>query len=218
MHGIGITELGVILLLVLAVVLGPALRSVAAPVSGPLSHRNFLLVGVVIIAGRISAQQTSTPLQNYQIGVNAFVSDQSDTVYLVLDDALYRRMNDGAAEWDRIATNIRAVSVDPQHANTLYGIDTGNRIVKSLDQGKSWLTLNVSAVSNSRPSCVYVNPANPQEIFVGTETGLIRSTDAGFGWRASSLTQGPVVEVVINPQKPSVQYALVAHTVFVSVD
>ena len=164
--------------------------------------------------------------QNNQVGVNSFVSNRA-TEYVLFDWRLYR--NTGKEEgdvWDavgwseasgrNIGPKIKMVALDPGNENVVYAIDERDHIIKSVNTGKEWITLNAT-LPGLPVLCLVVNPANSQELFVGTASGLLKSTDAGFSWRPTSFVL-PVNQFFVNTQSPSVAYLQSAGVIFVSTD
>ncbi len=199
-------------------------------------NRRFLTSLVVVIAVFPRGPATHASAQAYaaggfqsnQIGPNSFVSSPTGEVFLLnthdsadswdrrLNNPLYHNTGDSGDSWERLASNMKAVALDPQNEKVIYGINTEDHLVKSLDGGKQWLTLNMG-FPNLSLSTIYVNPADSQEILVGGANGLFRTTDAGFSWHPTSFVL-PVNLIVINPHAPSSRYLLSAGIIFVSTD
>ena len=145
-------------------------------------------------------------LQGNQVGINTFVSGPKGDVFLILNSDLFRQTSPSGDSWDRLTGNVKAVALDPDNEKILFAISTRNTVMKSMDQGKNWLTLSTGS-SNQNLAYVFVNPANAQEVFVGGASGLLKTDDAGFSWQNTSFT-GPVAQVAINPLAPDVIYVL----------
>lgn len=156
------------------------------------------------------------PFQSDQIGPNSFVSSPGGEVYLIFNNQLYHNMRDEADSWEQLASGMKAVAIDPQNEKVLYGIDTQNHIEKSLDAGQKWITLN-TGFPNIALLTLSVNPANTQEVFVGTASGLFKTTDAGFSWQPTPFKIA-VNQIYVDPHSPSSQYLLSAGIIFVSSD
>ena len=174
-----------------------------------------VVVGFLTVTVTLAQSSRETAFQSNQIGTNSFVSGSKGSVYLVFDRNLYHKVTDEADEWNQIANGVLSVTVDPNDDNVLYAINVQSHIIKSLDGGKTWITLN-STPSNARPWFLYINPSNSAEVFAGTNAGLIKTSDAGFNWQFTSPT-GLVSYFSINP-KSSSYYALVGGTIYISAD
>ncbi len=154
--------------------------------------------------------------QSNQIGINTFVSGPKGDVFLILNSDLFHNMDASGDAWDLVAQNVKAVALDPDSEKILYAISTRNTVMKSMDQGKNWLTLSTGS-SNQNLAYVFVNPANAQEVFVGGASGLLKTDNAGFSWQNTSFS-GPVAQVTINSLTPGVIYVLSNGSIFVSSD
>lgn len=179
----------------------------------------FLALAVLFYGLAISAPAQSLAggaFQNNQIGSNAFVSSPKGEIYLVLNNQLYHSATDDGDSWDQLVSDIKAVAIDPSNERVLYGLDTKDHVIKSLDSGKNWITLN-TGFPNLSLLAIYVNPANPQEVFVGSASGLFKTIDAGFTWHSTSFALA-VNEIFVNPRSPSNQYLLSAGLIFMSTD
>ena len=61
---------------------------------------------------------------------------------------------------------------------------SGATLYQSLDGGNTWLSLG--SPTGSAINAVLVDPANPNDVFIGTATGVSQSIDGGFAWTPSS--------------------------------
>lgn len=61
---------------------------------------------------------------------------------------------------------------------------------------------------DQRPSCLTVDPHQPQVIYAGTQShGVLRSGDQGRSWRQAGLAGHPVKSLAVNPHDSNVIYA-----------
>jgi photosystem II stability/assembly factor-like uncharacterized protein len=176
----------------------------------------YLICSKVMLASIVLALSSFACGQNLSFGYNSFAAGHDGTIFLLFDKALYRNTTVAYDEWTPIGNNIRLFAVAPQDDKILYVVNDQGQISKSLDGGQKWITLNPQ-FSNVQVLCVYVSPANSQEVFVGTTAGLFKTNDGGFSWRATSL-QGPVSQFVLNTTANSQAYALVDQAIFSSSD
>src|SRR5450755_4649996 len=84
---------------------------------------------------------------------------------------------------------------------------------------------DVSQWRNAGPSTLGVgafltfDPQDPNTIYTGTSVGLFKTTDGGSSWNNSGLIGRSVASLVIDPQNPSILYAVTSTTnVFKSTD
>jgi len=146
----------------------------------------------------------------------AFLQGNGKTLYLLFNHSLYKSIEPTADSWDQLSENIQSAATDPQSPGVIYAVRNNNGVIKTLNDGANWIQ-----ISNGLPGTpihwVVVNPANPQEVFAGTDSGLYRTSDAGFSWKATTLT-APVRQVLISPKKSTTIYALTNAGLFVSTD
>lgn len=97
----------------------------------------------------------------------------------------------GAADWG---------GKDPAKCNRgLYRLDSGTG---------EWTTLNAGLPENVEARCVTLHPEAPEVVFVGTQLGPYRSTDAGNTWEQIDLPDAePVVwSIEVHPADSRVMY------------
>lgn len=85
-------------------------------------------------------------------------------------------------------------------------------IYKSVDSGKNWeqkaVTDNKKSLASTSVLCIAIDPNNPNNIVLGTlGSGVIKSQNAGDTWQQTSLKQGTINTVAINPKDSNVVYA-----------
>lgn len=89
------------------------------------------------------------------------------------------------------ARYIHRIAVDPSNNNIVYvalgGFSAGN-IYKSVNGGTTWTALTGMPSAPIHGICV--NPTNSNEIWAGTEVGIIRSLNGGTTWTAPA--DGPL--------------------------
>jgi photosystem II stability/assembly factor-like uncharacterized protein len=133
------------------------------------------------------------------------------------------KSSDGGTTWQQAGVGILSamlgpVAIDPRSANTLYiaghpiNVDfPGVTLFKSTNGGTSWSPI-ASGISLSAGLGVTVDPINTSTLYMTTEMGFIKSTDAGRSWKAINnglpecfCTFRPVV---IDPQRSDTLYAI----------
>lgn len=115
------------------------------------------------------------------------------------------------------AGNISSMAWDPNNLNVAYATVsnfTANTVLKSIDGGVSWAPImgtGSTALPQIPAHSVVVNPADSNQVFVGTDLGVFTSIDGGASWyRENTGFANVVVEwLSINETAP---YKLFAFT------
>lgn len=105
--------------------------------------------------------------------------------------------SNGGTSWNGPVTNglpnlnITQVTFNPANANTLYAVYSG---YDGTPSGHIFVTANALAASptwtsiddgvNIPHNCIAVDPNTPADIFVGTDIGMLYSTNSGTSWTA----------------------------------
>jgi hypothetical protein len=123
--------------------------------------------------------------------------------------------SDGGVNWNIASTGISrsalyALAIAPGSPSTIYaGADdeTGGDIFKSSDGGKTWLSIGGS-LADARVHALAIDPTTPATIYAGTRTtGVVKTTNAGAAWAATTLTKVFVTALAVDSQTPSTIYA-----------
>ena len=176
----------------------------------------LFLFAAFLFPKTLSQSPQGNALQTNQLGINTFVSGPNRSVFLLLNTDLFRNLSPAGDQWERLTANVRAVALDPGNEKVIYALSSRNGVIKSMDGGKNWLNLNTGAASQAF-SAIFVNPANPQQVYVGGGSGLLKTEDAGFTWQTTGFI-GPVSQIAIDPLAPDVLYLLSAGGIYISRD
>jgi photosystem II stability/assembly factor-like uncharacterized protein len=94
---------------------------------------------------------------------------------------------------------------------TILVATAGQGILRSNDAGESWhrLGLKESIEFDGTVRALAVDPAQPQRIYAGADSGLSISNDGGVRWRRaeSALNDQTIWSIAIDPADPSVMFA-----------
>jgi photosystem II stability/assembly factor-like uncharacterized protein len=162
---------------------------------------------------------------------SAFVNRPQDTLFALLtvhgatetllaagNRGLWRS-TDGAESWAPASFGVAVhspvtLTAAMDTAGTVYFSDLG--IFRSADHGASWRSVNqgLAASTGFNPPPLptprlAVAPSNPQMLYAGTETGVVRSLDGGDHWRAvrQPVPLGRLLtDVVVDPTSPRTVY------------
>lgn len=106
-------------------------------------------------------------------------------IYATITNKLYKS-SDCNRSWAQVyfdndlTVGISALGIDNSNNSIVYIGTSRGEIIRSLDRGDSWRTINRF---NTRIAKIIVNQADDKIIFVGTNNkGIFRSTDAGETW------------------------------------
>jgi photosystem II stability/assembly factor-like uncharacterized protein len=132
------------------------------------------------------------------------------------------RSVDGGASWSQVADGLGAdclqgcrvtmLKADPAISGMLYAGTYDGRIYKSTDAGETWQDIvGIWPVQEdySEITDIAISPDNPDQIFVGTPSGVFKSTDGGESWSAKNrgMNVHLVSAVAIDPMDASTLYA-----------
>ena len=80
---------------------------------------------------------------------------------------------------------IAALAVDPRHPETVFAATLDAGVFKSANGARKWRHLDLpSAVS--RVDALAIAAGDPKTIYAGTSRGVVKTTDGGRRWRATS--------------------------------
>jgi hypothetical protein len=87
---------------------------------------------------------------------------------------------------------ISCVTFDPLYPNTAYAtvstfnhFDTDHHVYKSTDRGATWFGIDgsgLTSVPDVPVHCIVVDPNNSSTLYIGTDLGVLVSTDGGATW------------------------------------
>ena len=138
------------------------------------------------------------------------------------------RSTDGGHTWvpigeglpgDEHEVYVLSLALDPTNAQIIYAgtggfVGQGNGVYKSVDGGQTWSPAN-RGMLDYRITAVAVDPAQPQNVYAGTDSGeMFKTTDGGQTWndlssRVNRSEPGAEIRsILINPDKPQTVYVL----------
>jgi photosystem II stability/assembly factor-like uncharacterized protein len=118
-------------------------------------------------------------------------------IYAGTDDGLVQVTEDGGANWRKVeqfpgvpqSTYVSDVFASPDDANTvLVALNNWQRgdykpyLVKSIDRGRTWLSIAGNLPDRHDVWAIAQDHVNPDLLFAGTEFGLFISVDGGGRW------------------------------------
>jgi photosystem II stability/assembly factor-like uncharacterized protein len=156
----------------------------------------------------------------------AFHPTNDRVVYCGTAPGAVFRSEDGGDQWRRLPTDLGsdvvrmefptrtiAVAIDPAHPDHLYvALEVGG-VIRSLDGGATWQTINDGLTPNVGRLDLHgiqVSAAQPDTVFISVREGLMYSRDRGEGWQSIDLSQvSPITycrDLRVAPDDPRTLY------------
>jgi photosystem II stability/assembly factor-like uncharacterized protein len=209
-----------------------AFRSDPVIVEGTFSVNDY----ITIIPDASSILRTVThPTSEYFRYQNRLLSNGS-SIFLWNDYSIYLKRNPQADYWSRwikgkdrgdLPISLKGtafIALHPSNYKIVYLIDNEStrhrmvsRLKKSMDTGVNWTTLQNGLPADARLYSVVINHHQTEEVYVGTEKGLFKTSDGGFSWEPTSFKED-VQQLIIHPKEKNILYALSGGVPFISTD
>jgi photosystem II stability/assembly factor-like uncharacterized protein len=135
---------------------------------------------------------------------------QKDLIWVGSDDGLVHVTRDGGKNWKNVTAAMPQIPewgtisiIEPSHfdAGTAYVVVDAHRLdnmkpylYRTVDFGESWKRLDGNLPQDIYLHSVREDPTNKDLLYVGTERGVVFSTDGGKTWRSLKLNM-PTVAV-----------------------
>ncbi|HEU5219777.1 MAG TPA: hypothetical protein VFU23_14050 [Gemmatimonadales bacterium] len=119
--------------------------------------------------------------------VTVAMNTGAQRIFLMTGAGLYRS-DDGGTTWRRMAADddrivgagyMTGVWVDPRNPDIVYTVNTSS--YKSVDGGKTFTGFK-GAPGGDDPQVMWIDPTNPERIFLGLDQGATISLDGGSTW------------------------------------
>ncbi len=142
---------------------------------------------------------------------------QAGLLWAGTDDGKLWVSSDAGAKWSDLTANLRGVpkgtyvsriEASHQDANVAYAAFDGHRtdddrpyLLVTRDRGRSWTSISAGLPADVPVKVVRAGRRNKDLLFVGTETGVWMSLDAGKRWmKMPGLPTVPVDDLLIHPR------------------
>ena len=129
-------------------------------------------------------------------------------LYAGTDDGLIQVTENDGQTWTKfsifpgvpINTRVNMLTSSLHDENTVFAVFNSQRqgdfkpyILKSLDKGKTWISISSNLPERGNTYCLKQDHVDPNLLFVGTEFGAYFSNDAGLNW--TKLSGLPTIAV-----------------------
>jgi len=138
-----------------------------------------------------SWEPISDVLYNNAINVMAISPDDDDHIYVTRSgsSSILKATHDGGDFWVDVVgprSNVSYMAVDPESPYTVYatinGYYEGDKVFVTNTGGGAWTNIS-GDLPNMPVNCIVVHPDNREHLYIGTDTGVYFSPDAGQTWQ-----------------------------------
>jgi len=158
--------------------------------------------------------------------INSLAIDPINTnkIYAVTQTSLLQSSDFGntwkVLKW--LENNKYKLYISNKDSNILYLVTKSNGLMKSVDSGLNWHSLNKDIskpASAKKINFLYFNPAGDL-MLIATGAGIYKSTNGGENWTAiNTITKGLApATAIINPQNQNEIYYTIKNILYKSVD
>ena len=155
------------------------------------------------ISGDLTGDGTGT--SGATISTVIVAKGNSNVIYVGCSNGRVQVTTDGGSSWNIRTTGlpnlwITRIATDPNNPATAYvtfsGYGASDKIYKTTNYGTSWTNISGN-LPNLPTNCVVVNPADGNNLFVGTDLGVFSTTDGGSSWvqDVSGMANVPVLDL-----------------------
>ncbi len=174
----------------------------------------------------------TTNVKTGQGRVNSFIIDPNEpnTFYVGAPSGGIWKSTDAGINWIPLSDHlpqigVSGIAIDPNNSKIIY-ISTGDDdardtysvgVLKSIDGGNTWNTTGlVLSSSNSTSNEIYIHPNNSNILWVATNQGFYKTTDAGENW--SKKITGNIKDFKLKPGDPNTIYTVSKSKFYKSTD
>ncbi|KKR46151.1 MAG: hypothetical protein UU22_C0003G0014 [Parcubacteria group bacterium GW2011_GWA2_40_8] len=144
-------------------------------------------------------------ISKYNITEIAIHPVNTDIIFAGTDSGGLYRSKDASSSWEAVSDKnnillprsmVRAIALDREDPKRFFIAvfqDSKGRILRSEDQGESFQEMYFTSKDKIGVNDVVLSPLNKNQIFIGTDDGLIlESSDGGFSWRTIGRFTSPI--------------------------
>lgn len=129
----------------------------------------------------------------------------SNVIYVGCSNGRVQVTTDAGASWNLRNSGLPSlyatrIATDPNNPATAFvtfsGFSGGNKVFKTTNYGTSWTNISGS-LPNIPVNCVFINPSDVNNIFVGTDLGVFSTTNGGSSWvqDVNGMANVPVLDL-----------------------
>ncbi|MGQ9643951.1 MAG: FlgD immunoglobulin-like domain containing protein, partial [Ignavibacterium sp.] len=129
----------------------------------------------------------------------------SNVIYVGCSNGRVQVTTDAGASWSLRNSGLPTlyatrIATDPNNPATAFvtfsGYSSGNKIFKTTNYGVNWTNISGN-LPNLPVNCVFVNPSNVNNIYVGTDLGVFSTTNGGSSWiqDVNGMANVPVLDL-----------------------
>ena len=154
-----------------------------------------------------------TTNQVWDIAINPI---NPQTIYVATGDGIFKT-TDGGNTWNpknEGITNlwIGSIILDPTNPDVLFAgnwLSGTNWLYKSTNGGDTWFNSSSGLDSTAAITSITIDPVNSSIVYVGTDVGVFKSTDAAKGWIESKqgVINPYIRDLAIDPADHNILYA-----------
>ena len=140
------------------------------------------------------------------------IIDPSDHTHLIAaGPSGYYDSPDSGSSWSLVepgspALDVVAVALDPADGSHVYAATAASGLWSSPDGGATWDSLCDPAI-DPRLLSIAVSNSSPSTIYVGTETGVFKTTNGGANWTSAGLAGDRIAALAVDPTDATHAYA-----------
>lgn len=120
------------------------------------------------------------------------------------------RSRDAAQNWSPIGDNmtnmhIYGIGIDPFNTSIVYAINGAGRIIKSTNQGDTWIETFNTGSNISRNMSIIFHPNNRGTLLIASASGVWKSTNSGSSF--TKVLNVYIEDLAYKPNDPNIVYA-----------
>ena len=164
--------------------------------------------------GESFKQVYQVPLDRFGV-FDSWYSDTEGKLYIATGQGGFLSSTDLGRSWKVVrwfADGLVRILASHNNSNIFYLVSSKEHLFKTTDRGRTWtdITDNLSSFDNSTSNENFVLDERTGELYLGSDYGLLRSSDGGSTWHGVPLIIPPealpVVSIAVDPQISGIFY------------